>query len=235
MAVDAAALSRIEREPMGDRAYAQLRAALLAGKFESGASLPLRSLAESFGTSITPVRDAVSRLIAQSVLEQGPRNAALVPEISVEALRHLTLVRCELEGLAARQAALRAEPEDLAELRDTLERMRALIAEREMSTYLDIHRAFHFRVYGMAGVPILAEMIENLWLRCGPVLSFVVPDYVLSLKGSDHHNALLQAIESRDPESAEAEVQADIREASAYLESLADAAGLIRRAGAAQG
>lgn len=234
MAQQGAALRRIEREPMGDRAYAQLRTALLAGRFESGETLPLRSLAESFGTSITPVRDAVSRLIAQSVLEQGPRNAALVPAISVETLRHLTLVRNELEGLAAREAAKQAAPADVQELTETLERMRSLIAKREMATYLDLHRAFHFRVYGIAGVPLLAEMIENLWLRCGPVLSFVVPDYVLSLKGTDHHNALLTAIEARDPLSAERAIQADIREASNYLESLADDEGFIHRAGAGQ-
>lgn len=228
------ALRRIEREPMGDRAYAQLRSALLAGRFESGETLPLRGLAESFGTSITPVRDAVSRLIAQSVLEQGPRNTALVPAIGVATLRDLTLVRCELEGLAAREAARKATPEDVAELTETLQHMRALIAKREMSTYLEIHRAFHFRVYGIADVPLMTEMIENLWLRCGPVLSFVVPDYVLSLKGTDHHNALLKAIEARDAAGAGAAIQADIREASAYLESLADSEGLIRRAAAAE-
>ena len=52
------ALKRIEREPLWDLAHAQLRDALLAGRFEPGTVLTLRALAESFGTSITPVRDA---------------------------------------------------------------------------------------------------------------------------------------------------------------------------------
>src|SRR2546430_826839 len=62
------ALKRIEREPLWDLAHAQLQDALLAGRFEPGTVLTLRSLAESFGTSITPVRDAVTRLVAQGVL-----------------------------------------------------------------------------------------------------------------------------------------------------------------------
>ena len=75
------ALKRIEREPLWDLAHTQLQDALLAGRFELGKVLTLRSLAESFGTSITPVRDAVTRLVAQGVLQQGPRNSAIVPNL----------------------------------------------------------------------------------------------------------------------------------------------------------
>src|SRR5262245_47173556 len=100
------ALTPIEREPLWDLAHTQLREALLAGRFEPGAILSLRSLAEDFGTSITPVRDAVTRLIAQGVLQLGPRNAAIVPSLTASELRHLTIVRCALEGRAAREAAM---------------------------------------------------------------------------------------------------------------------------------
>lgn len=101
---------KIRPEPMGDRAYTQLRDALFAGRFEPGGNLPLRTLAENLGTSITPVRDAVSRLIAQGVLELGPRNSAHVPELGSDQLAQLTLVRCELEGLAAQEAVKVAPP-----------------------------------------------------------------------------------------------------------------------------
>ena len=213
---------------MGDRAYMQLREGLLAGRFESGQTLTLRSLTDSFGTSITPVRDAVSRLVAQGVLEQGPRNTALVPDITVAGLRDLCLLRCELEGLAARKAAAHAGPIQIAKLTQTLEHMRSLITSGDMSEYLDAHRSFHFQIYRMAGIPVLVEMIENLWLRCGPVLSFVVPDYVRSLKGTDRHIAAIEALRSGDPGKAEKEVAADIEEACAYLTSLADEKGRIR-------
>lgn len=222
-------LSRIEREPLWDRAHAQLREALLAGRFEPGSALILRQLADTFGTSITPVRDAVSRLVAQKVLEQGPRNSALVPDVRANALKDLTLVRCELEGRAAREAALRGNGQGVRELEDLLAEMRGMIALRRLDGYLEVHRRFHFGVYAMAGIPILVEMIENLWLRCGPVLSFVVPEYVLSLKGTDHHAALVAAIRAGDGARAEAEMIADIEEAGRYLLGLADTSGRIRR------
>jgi DNA-binding GntR family transcriptional regulator len=213
----AAKLTKIEREPLWDLAHVA-----------PGRALPLRDLAHTFGISITPVRDAVTRLVAQGVLQQGPRNSAVVPHLTVEELRHLTLVRCELEGRAAREAAARPDAAALARLDRQLATMRDLIARRELDTYLDVHRAFHFGIYALAKIPILQEMIENLWLRCGPVLSFVVPDYVLLRKGSDHHAAALAALSRSDPATAETEIVADIEEASRYLVSLADGDGLLR-------
>lgn len=227
----AGGLQRLESERLWDQAFMQLRDALYAGRFEPGVALSLRTLAESFGTSITPVRDAVSRLVTLGILERGPRNAAVVPFISTRHLRDLTLVRCELEGLAAREAAKNADRISANALARQLEEMRRLIAREDFATYLDAHRRFHFQIYAMANVPILSETIETLWLRCGPVLSFVVPEYVKSLKGTDHHTAVLGAIRQGDEATAEAEIVADIREAAAYLNTLADENGRICRPG----
>jgi DNA-binding GntR family transcriptional regulator len=223
-----AALRPIEREPLWDLAHEQLRDALLAGRFAPGTALTLRFLAERFGTSITPVRDAVTRLVAQGVLQQGPRNSAIVPQLTAAELGHLTIVRCELEGRAAREAAAKRNDASLKHLQQQLATMRSLIAERHLETYLDHHREFHFGIYAMSGIPVLAQMIENLWLRCGPALSFVIPEYVLSLKGTDHHQAALDAIGTGDADAAEAEIVADITEAATYLQGLADFTGKLR-------
>ena len=223
------ALKRIEREPLWDLAHAQLRDGLLAGRFAPGTVLTLRSLAESFGTSITPVRDAVTRLVAQGVLQQGPRNAAIVPHLTARELADLTVVRCALEGRAAREAALRCNAAGLERLASLLATMQSLIAAKNLESYLDFHRQFHFEIYAMSGVPILVDTIENMWLRCGPVLSFVIPEYVVLLKGWDHHTAALKAITAGDADAAEREIVADITEAAHYLEGLAGPHGQLQR------
>ena len=223
------ALKRIEREPLWDLAHAQLRDALLAGKFEPGTVLTLRSLALSFGTSITPVRDAVTRLVAQGVLQQGPRNSAIVPNVSRRELQDLTVVRCALEGRAAREAAAHRDEATLRRLSERLTTMQSLISARKLESYLEHHRKFHFGIYAMSGIPLLVETIENMWLRCGPVLSFVIPEYVVLLKGSDRHTAALKAIMAGDADGAEREIVADITEAAHYLASLADSTGQLRR------
>ncbi len=222
-------LQPVERETLWDQVFAQLRDALFAGKFEPGSRLVLRDLAELLGTSITPVRDAVARLVANGTLERGPRNTALVPDVGVVDLRHLIIVRTELEGCAAREAAMNADESGIAAQNKRLSQMRKLISEGRLGAYLDLHRQFHFGIYEMARIPILYDMIEGLWLRCGPALSFVIPDYVHSLKGTDHHLQLIDALRKHDADAAEKAIVADIKEAGQYLLSLADEQGRIRR------
>ena len=223
------ALKKIEREPLWDLAHTQLKDALLAGRFEPGKVLTLRSLAESFGTSITPVRDAVTRLVAQGVLQQGPRNSAIVPHLSGRELADLTVVRCSLEGRAAREAALHRDEPSVRRLGDRLTTMQSLISARKLESYLEHHRKFHFGIYAMSRIPLLVETIENMWLRCGPVLSYVIPEYVVLLKGTDRHTAALKAIMAGNADGAEREIVADITEAAQYLTGLADSTGQLRR------
>ncbi|MAS15596.1 MAG: GntR family transcriptional regulator [Nitratireductor sp.] len=220
---------KIETAPLWNRVRGQIKDALLAGRFEPGQTLTLRSLAEMFGTSVTPVRDAINHLVAQGVLEAGPRNAAVVPDVASDLLKEIIFVRAELEGRAAREAATRKSPELIAALSAKLESMRSLIRQRQLDTYLDVHRDFHFTIYESAGIPLLYEMIENLWLRTGPILTYVIPDYVVSLRGSDHHQKIVAAIEAGDGPTAEAEIVSDIEEAANYLLSCADEYGRIRR------
>lgn len=226
---EVAHLKRIAREPLWDLAHAQLREGLLAGRFAPGSKLTLRFLAETFGTSITPVRDAITRLAALGVLQLGPRNCAIVPELSAQELRELACIRCELEGRAAREAARNCGRGAADHLAVQLTTMQGHIAGNRFTAYLAAHRKFHFGIYALAQMPILVEMIENLWLRCGPVLSFVVPQYVPLLKGTDQHKAALDAIRRGDGRKAEAAIVADIEQAAAYLATLADAGGIIRR------
>lgn len=220
---------KLNTVPLWNRVRNQLKHALLAGRFEPGEMLTLRALSEMFGTSVTPVRDAVTHLVAQGVLEAGPRNAAVVPDVAADQLHEITFVRTELEGRAAREAAIKATPELVASLRTQLEAMRSLIQNRDLDSYLDVHRNFHFTIYSGVGIPLLHDMIENLWLRTGPVLSYVIPEYVVSLRGTDHHERIVDAIEVKDGVTAEIEIVADIEEAANYLLSCSDDTGRIRR------
>lgn len=225
---DPAVLEKLDRERLWDQAFEQLRNAIYAGQFAPGSVLSLRRLADSFGTSITPVRDAVSRLVSLGVLERGTRNAAIVPYVTRDALENLTTVRCQLEGLAAEEAARRGGAQAAETLAEQLARMKDMIRRDDLGTYLEVHRSFHFKIYAMAGNPILSTLIETLWLRFGPVLFFVIPEYVKSLKGTDNHSTVVEAIRRSDGALARTAIIADIEAAAAYLAGLAGDDGVIR-------
>ena len=223
-------MKQVARMPLWDQAYAEIRHALLTGRFQPGQRILLRETGEELGISLTPVRDAVNRLIAEHVLERGSSGqggGAVVPQFDLARFEELLTIRCDLEGRAAWIAAQRATKTDLRRLRVLLDRMRALIRSPCLDGYLDVHRAFHFGVYGAARMPILGGLIENVWLRCGPILNYVLPDYVLTLKGTDLHNIALDALEKGDADKAADAVRRDIREAGAYLARLAGPDGFI--------
>nr|WP_163501793.1 GntR family transcriptional regulator [Halomonas socia] len=222
-------LRKLEREPLWDRAHSQLREALLTGKFEPGKGLTLRYLADMLGISVTPVRDAVMRLVAEGVLRQGPRNSAIVPQIGAEELRHLIIIRCELEGRAAFEAASRATPLAVQSLEKSLQTMDQSAVDRDYQKYLDAHREFHFGIYNLAAIPPMAAMIENLWLRCGPLLSLVTPSYIRILKRTNYHIDILAAIRNADSNGARQAIVSDIEQAAQYFHSLMDDDGYIRR------
>jgi hypothetical protein len=152
-----------------------------------------------------------------------------IAEVAARKSKKLTL---ELGGKSPqlREAALhRHDAAALRRLEERLATMQSLIKARKLESYLEHHRKFHFGIYAMSGIPLLVETIENMWLRCGPVLSFVIPEYVVLLKGWDHHTAALKAIIGGDADRAESELVADITEAAHYLGGLADSTGQLRR------
>ncbi len=220
----------VERLPLWDQAYLALRQALLAGRYGPGERILLRDVAGELGISLTPVRDAVNRLVAEHILERGSSGqggGAVVPQMDLDRFKELVTIRCDLEGRAAERAAGRASVADIRSLDTLLSEMKALIRKQRLETYLDLHRRFHFGLYALSQMPVLENLIENIWLRCGPVLTYVIPDYVLLEKGSDFHTTILAALKIGDGAAAADALREDIQEAGRYIVGLSDAGGNI--------
>ena len=209
-------LNTIERSTLWDKAYAALKSALLAGKFAPGDRLALRQVADDLGISLTPVRDAVNRLIAEKVLERGglgPAGAAVVPLLDADQFSQLMTVRGSLEPMAAAAAAAHATPEGLAAVEELLVEMKRSVQENRTEQYLEAHYQFHFRIYDMCGMPIVEDIIENAWLRCAPTLRLGLPQYIPGLKRYEHHVATLEALRRGDGAAAAEGIAADIESA----------------------
>lgn len=198
--------------------------------FAPGQRLLLRDIAAELGISLTPVRDAVNRLVAEHVLERGSPGqggGAVVPRITEAQFRELVLIQGNLEGRATFHAAEMAAAEDVKALEELLDEMLGLIQQGQLDRYLGAHRRFHFRIYRVCGLKMLNQMIDNLWLRCGPALTYVIPADVPQLKGTDFHRAAVDALRHHNPENAAAAIRADIAEAGRYVLSLARDDGWI--------
>src|SRR6202011_5603332 len=121
----------LDRQTLGERAYARLADLLISGRLAAGGKPSLPAAAAGRGGSLLPGREAVSRLVADKALEVTPNRAVRVPLMSAEQFRDLTKVRIAIEGHAAAQAALHRHKRDLVSIARAEEAMRA---ESELPT-----------------------------------------------------------------------------------------------------
>lgn len=213
-------LKSSERSTLWDRAYVSLKSALLAGRFVPGARVVLREVADDLGISLTPVRDAVNRLIAEKVLERGgpgPAGAAMVPLLDENQFSQLMVVRASLEPLAAAAAAANATPAQVDAVERYLVEMKRSVKENRTGRYLEAHYQFHFGIYSLCAMPILEEIIESVWLRCAPTLTLALPQNIPSLKRYGAHVATIAALRERNGVAAATAVRGDIDSARADI------------------
>lgn len=201
-----------QRASLGEEAYRRLKESIMQGEFPVNRKMTLRAVATALGVSTTPARDAINRLLAEGALvNEGPKTVIL-PELTLDALEEVTQTRLALEGLATEKAALEITKADIAELA----RLNSLIVDamdrRRYDDVLKANRQFHFLVYRRSNWTRLVSMIESLWLRAGPSLRDLYPEFAEHRKGVSNHKALIEALKRKDAGKARAAIEQDLRD-----------------------
>lgn len=226
-------LERLERSTLADVVYAQIKELILSGRISPGERLTLRKLAAAVGTSPMPVRDAVSRLVADKALEVLPNRAIQVSWPSRERFEEIITIRCAVEGLAAEIACQRRTDKELVEIKReaTLFEQFAHSERPDHMEAMRANRRMHFAIYRAAAMPTLLQMIEALWLQVGPVFwasvgaeiraqgaANVVRDASEMLDTTYRsHAALVDAIAARDGARARQAVIDDVEKAAVMI------------------
>lgn len=205
----------LDRQTLGERAYAQLADLLISGRLAPGEKLSLRAAADVLGVSIMPVREAVSRLVADGALEVTPNRAVRVPLMTAAQFRDLTKVRIAIEGHAASEAALHRTDDDLDAIAKAEKAMRAESrkSKPDLPRAVELNKTFHFAVYEASHSPILVEIIRALWLKAGPVINLDLranPERLAKGDAIRFHAAVRHAIVAKEQSPAQAAVAADI-------------------------
>jgi DNA-binding GntR family transcriptional regulator len=212
----------IERRTLGDAAYLHLRELLMSGRVAPGERLSLRALAGALGVSMMPVREAVTRLVADRALEVAPNRAVRVPVMNVTQFRELAAIRIEIEGFAAELAAKASTPDsiEIISVAEKAFRAEAARARPDLPRAVALNKDFHFAVYDAAGLPALVEIIGGLWLKVGPIINLDLrenPERLATGGAVRFHAETVSAIRRRDGAAARAAIAADISGTAAFL------------------
>jgi GntR family transcriptional regulator of vanillate catabolism len=196
-------MSRTEQDP--NHCYATLRGLILAGRFEMGERLGEDRLASELGTSRTPVRVALSRLVADGYVTYSPHRGHRMKVYSAEDVREIYACRAILESEAVRLLAERGAPDDvIATLRELMRQMEVCVRADAQAPaglrarYLPLNHAFHAALYGACPNAHLRTLIGQL-----TDLPLVIRNYFRFsgdefLESHVAHGRILSAIANRE-------------------------------------
>jgi DNA-binding GntR family transcriptional regulator len=209
----------LSKETLQDRVYRQIASLILEGGIVPGEMVPVQSLADAFGVSAMPVREALHRLVAEKALTVVAGRSVGIPPLNIDRLEDLTRARIEIEGVATEWAAHVISAADLAKLDDLIATMEAAQAAGDGKRYVPANRDFHFTVYRAAGSETLLSIIESLWLRIGPYFDLLNAAGGLRASNAEHRR-IRDALGRGDGMEARTALKADIEGAAKTLRTL---------------
>jgi len=195
------------KRPIHQHVYERLRNMILFGDLAPGQGVTIQGLTAALEAGMTPVREALRRLISEGALTHLGNRRVTVPELSLAGLEELGFMRETLEPELTRRAADNMTDRHLSLLIDCDETLNQAIARGDVGGYLTHNYRFHTMIYTLADAPIMATTVDQLWLRFGPSLRVVCGRYGTS-NLPDKHAELLSAFTANDRVLA-GEVMAD--------------------------
>jgi DNA-binding GntR family transcriptional regulator len=192
----------VRADSLREQVSRALEAALVAGELRPGQIYSAPSLAEEFGVSATPVREAMLDLVKDGFVEVVRNKGFRVLEVSEADLDQISEIRLLLEVPATARAVARLSPEDLIQLADIADEITDSASRGDIISYLDADRRFHVKIVSAVDNPRLTELVDRLrrQTRLSGLADLARTGRLVA--SADEHHQLLAAIRARDIDAA---------------------------------
>jgi len=180
------------------------------GKLAPGTHLDEIELAKRFGVSRTPIREALSLLAGEGVVEIRPRRGAVVADITPQRLVEMFEVMAELEAMCTRLAARRISPAELAELEQAHEGCRDAAQKLDSDGYFYANEHFHHSIYSASHNSFLSDQAHALQRRLRPYRRLQLRVRNRLAKSFEEHQAVLDALRDGDADRAVAAIRSHV-------------------------
>lgn len=203
---------RVLREDIRDRLIEEI----LSGRLAPGDRLVETRIAQDYGVSQAPVREALRDLEMFGFIVSSPFRGAIVRQSSTEDLVQIYPIRAVLEGLAARDAATRMDAGTLKRLEKLLDTMRKAAARGDSRAAVDADFAFHLAIVETSGNWLLKQFWERMRLATTTFLTVSKSHHTLS-EIVERHTPVLEALRAGNPDEAELAMRRHIEEPGHWL------------------
>lgn len=140
----------------------ELRQAILSGALKPGTDLIIKQIAEQYGISDIPVREALKKLNAEGLVDSIPHVGSKVASISLQNIEDMLIVREHLDSLAAKLAAENADDRIIASLEAYCSNMQTALTANDVTAYQALNKKFHSCIIEASGNQVLIKMINDL-------------------------------------------------------------------------
>lgn len=185
-----------------DHVYGLVRDAIVSGRLKGGEKLNERQLASQLGISTTPLKEALRVLEAEGLVRSEPRRGIYVT-FSASQAEEMMLARAALESMIARQAAKRADDEQIAFMHGLLVRMREELETADILQLIALNEEFHTAIHDASGCDYLRRLQSGQQIYDHAARLNVLADERERQLAVEEHEAIANAIAARDPDLAE--------------------------------
>ncbi|MGV6839653.1 MAG: GntR family transcriptional regulator [Planktomarina sp.] len=195
--------------PSHDQIYRLLRQQIMYGIRSPGEVLTIRALADEHGVSMTPVREALRRLVAEGALVSSLSGRVSLPELSNDRIEELAVLRALIEVELATRALPRAHMALIDRLQTINNAVSVAVAKADASNYIKMNLEFHRTLYLRAQAPAMLATVENVWLQLGPTMRKLYG----KMRQSDpprNHRLIISALRAGDEPGLRVAVRADV-------------------------
>jgi DNA-binding GntR family transcriptional regulator len=182
--------------------FEQLEELILTGNFADGERLNELALAEKFGVSRTPIREAFQKLTASGLIEQIPRSGAFIRRPDAAEMIELFEAMAEIEASCAMLASRRITDEALQNMRDQNEACKNAMESNDVDLYYRENERFHFIVYERSGNKYLCNEAKTLHKRLKPYRRIQLQLRGRMQQSLKEHTAVVAALDAGDPHLA---------------------------------
>ena len=210
--------AHIDEPLLSERVRRSLSDDIAAGSLRPGTPLDEQQLAQRFGTSRTPAREALRQLARDGLVEIRPRRGAVVVELSIERLADMFEMTAEMEALCVRLASHRMHPIERARLARMHEDSAALVESGDVAGYAAFNLAFHEAIYSATHNSYVAEQALALRNRMAGFRRAQLLEPQRIGKSFEEHRDILEAVMRSDGEEAARRMRAHLLNAAGALE-----------------
>ena len=206
---------------LAQKVYGSLREAILSLHLAPGDFIRKPEICEALGVSRSPVSEAVARLAGEHLVRVVPQAGTFVARFSLTEIREGAFLREALEMAAVELVAATITKAQVVQLRRNLRMQAVLIEDKDFAGFYQTDAAMHELILSFTGFRRVAVLADTSWVHVNRARQLVLPQPGRIEATLCEHQAIVAAIEARDPSAARAATRAHLGKLIGFLEPLA--------------